>query len=505
MTQQVKSPTKMDQGAYLWLALMALSGLFATGKWTIAVAVWLAPVFALRFLRGQKAGRGYFLVFLASYLPGTLAWYGLAPFPMPIYPLFMVINILFGTLPYLFDRLLTPRLQKSGYPSFLVTLVYPLAVTAAEYVLMTGGPMGSFGAQAYTQYDIAVLTQLVSVTGLWGITFLIAWFASIVNWVWEEEFNWGKSRTGIMVYGSILLLVVLYGSVRLLTAPDATETVQVASFTAAEIDMRQMNDLLASDNNAFRAETISIHERYLAQTTQLADEGAKIIFWPELAGIGLAEDVEALIEQGQAIARQEGIYLAMPVFIFHPDSERTAENKLFMADPNGEIVLEHVKFGGNILEGTEPGDGILQIVDTPYGKITAVICWDTDFPETIIQAGRHNVDILLSPAHVWPEVAEIHAEMSAFRAIENGLTVIQQAEQGLSIATGPYGELLATADHFKNERVMQVNVPIVGTTTIYPQIGNIIGQLSLVGFVLILLWVIAVSLFRRMTQKGKTI
>lgn len=503
MTEQVNTTAQVDRWAYLWLALTALLGLFATGKWTIAAAVWLAPVFALRFLRGQKAGRGYMLLFVASYLPATLAWYGLAPFPMPIYPFFMVINILFGTLPYLFDRLLVPRLQKNGGSSFLATLVYPLAATAVEFLLMTGGPMGSFGAQAYTQYDVGVLVQLVSITGLWGVSFLIAWFASLVNWAWEEAFDWGKIRRGVALYASILLLVALYGSLRLLTAPDVTETVQVASFTVAEIDMRQMNDLLASDNNAFRAETVSIHERYLEQTVQVARDGAKIVFWPELAGIGVAEDVEGLISDGQAIAAQEGIYLAMPVFIFHPDSERPAENKLFMADPNGEIVLEHVKFGGNILEGTEPGDGILHSVETPYGKVSAVICWDTDFPETIIQAGRDEVDILLSPAHVWPEVAEIHAEMSAFRAIENGLTVIQQAEQGLSIATDPYGRLLATADHFKNERVMQVNVPTAGTTTIYPQIGNIVGQLSLIGFILIALWALVASRFRNTSQTAE--
>lgn len=497
MKQQVQTTTQVDRWAYLWLALTALLGLFTTGKWTIAAAVWLASVFALRFLRGQKVGRGYMLIFVASYLPATFAWYGLAPFPMPIYPFFMAINILFGTLPYLFDRLLTPRLQKNGRSSFLATLVYPLAVTAAEYLLMTGGPMGSFGAQAYTQYGIPILVQLVSISGLWGITFLIAWFASIVNWAWEEEFNWGKIRGGVALYASILLLVALYGSLRLLTAPDATETVQVASFTAAKIDMGQMNGLLASDSKAFRAETVSIHSRYLEQTVQVARDGAKIVFWPELAGIGVAEDVEVLIEQGQVIARQEGIYLAMPVFIFHPDSERPAENKLFMADPNGEIVLEHVKYGGNILEGTEPGDGILHSVETPYGKVSAVICWDTDFPETIIQAGRNEVDILLSPAHVWPEVAQIHAEMSAFRAVENGLTVIQQAEQGLSIATDPYGRLLATADHFENERIMQVNVPTAGTTTIYPQIGNIVGQLSLIGFIVIALWAIVASRNRR--------
>ena len=73
--------------------------------------------------------------------------------------------------------------------------------------------------------------------------------------------------------------------------------------------------------------------------------------WPEQAGFGLEADVLALIERGQTIAREEGIYLAMPVFMIFPDRDRLIENKLYIADPNGEIVIEHVKYGGNALKG----------------------------------------------------------------------------------------------------------------------------------------------------------
>ena len=97
---------------------------------------------------------------------------------------------------------------------------------------MTGGPLGSFGAQAYTQYDFLIFAQLASLTGLWGITFLVAWFASLVNWAWERGFQWGQIKSGAITYAVIILLVLGYGVVRLMTAPEPTATVKVASFTA---------------------------------------------------------------------------------------------------------------------------------------------------------------------------------------------------------------------------------------------------------------------------------
>ncbi len=41
---------------------------------------------------------------------------------------------------------------------------------------------GTQGNPAYTQYSNLPLLQLLSVTGLWGIVFVMSWLASLVNW-----------------------------------------------------------------------------------------------------------------------------------------------------------------------------------------------------------------------------------------------------------------------------------------------------------------------------------
>ena len=141
--------------------------------------------------------------------PQFIAWWGLQPEPMPDYLFFMAAVTAFGVLPYLIDRLLAPRLGSR----FAATLIFPLSVTVFDYVSMSGiTPYGSFGAQGYTQYGLPVIMQLASITGLWGITFLTSWFAAVVVWIWEQDFNLKKVRVGAGVYGVILLIVVTYGA-----------------------------------------------------------------------------------------------------------------------------------------------------------------------------------------------------------------------------------------------------------------------------------------------------
>ena len=75
---------------------------------------------------------------------------------------------------------------------------------------------------------------------------------------------------------------------------------------------------------------------------------------------------------------------------------RPIENKLLLIDPTGAIVMEHIKYGGNIVEGTLLGDGKLQAVTTPFGVLSGVICWDMDYPATIQQTGQNDrADVFL--------------------------------------------------------------------------------------------------------------
>ena len=38
-----------------------------------------------------------------------------------------------------------------------------------------------------------------SVTGVFGIAFLIAWSASVVNWAWDHDFQWDAIRGGVLL------------------------------------------------------------------------------------------------------------------------------------------------------------------------------------------------------------------------------------------------------------------------------------------------------------------
>jgi apolipoprotein N-acyltransferase len=109
-----------------------------------------------------------------------------------------------------------------------------------------------------------------------------------------------------------------------------------------------------------------------------------------------------------------------------------------------------------------------------------------DFPRTISQAGRNGTDILLAPALDWLGVASTHGPMAVFRAIENGVALVRQADNGLSIATDAYGRVLASLDHFAvDRRVMVVEVPTERVPTIYSAVGDLFAWMAILGFLAI--------------------
>ena len=73
----------------------------------------------------------------------------------------------------------------------------------------------TFGSPAYSQGGDLALMQLASVTGIWGVIFLIGWFASTVNAAWEHAFRAGEVRGPLVVFALVLVAVFVFGVVRL--------------------------------------------------------------------------------------------------------------------------------------------------------------------------------------------------------------------------------------------------------------------------------------------------
>ncbi len=210
-TKSINRYPLRDRLTYLWLVIAAVLFVFTYGMYRNPLAALLAQVFLIRFLRGRKIGGGYLLILLALVVANVISWWNL----MPTNPTLVRIisGSVFGllyTIPFLLDRVLVGRFQ-----GFASTLVFPFTRAAFEFLTLWPNPMGTYGALAYSQFNSIYLTQLVSITGLWGVTFLLSWFAPMVNWIWEEGMAWQRIRRGLAIFGGVMLVVLLYGMVRL--------------------------------------------------------------------------------------------------------------------------------------------------------------------------------------------------------------------------------------------------------------------------------------------------
>jgi apolipoprotein N-acyltransferase len=469
---------------YLWLVIATVLGFVIGGKWNFPLAAWIAPIFIIRFFReSDKAGRNFLLLWITSAIPTIISWNG-ATFMSFIHPAaeagFFLLMAPLGLLPYVIDRMYFRRFGSSAW----LTLVYPIAATAMDYFSASGSPFGTFGAGAYSQRDFPAVMQIASVAGLWGITFVVSWIASLANHFWESGFK--SARLSLAFAGLLTLILGLsFGRTLLPSQPEATA--QMAGFSLPAGKLSEMM-------NQFEAGNVDeLHAQQLNQIRSMADEGAQIVVLQEGAGMGQSYQVEKLLTDASAIAKEKNIYIVLPTLDL---GKSPAENVVRIIDPNGEVVLTHVKYGGNDFEGTLKGDGVLQTVDTPYGKLSAVICWDADFPNAIKQFGEQNVDLLFVPSNDWLGVKDIHAGMATFRAVENGMTIFRQTGQGVSLVSDAYGKVINRVDMFEENAsgftgIQMVQTPIGSVDTAYTTICDGFGIAMLVGLagLLIMLWV----------------
>ena len=122
------------------------------------------------------------------------------------------------------------------------------------------------------------------------------------------------------------------------------------------------------------------------------------------------------------------------------------------------------------------------MMDIPEGRLATAICFDADFPELMRQTGQGGADLVVVPANEWRKIKHVHAQMAAFRAIENGVSLLRPAASGISSAVDPWGRELAMSDHFSAaDRTMIAQVPIGHTATLYAKTGDLFAWLCVAG------------------------
>ncbi len=474
-----------------WWLLAGLSFLLiADGRVTIASAAWLAPLCLLRFLRTQPLWRGLGIAYLAIAATRGISYYGITPIPGIFFYIFLVITGFTSLLPYLADRLLSLRL--SGITR---TLVFPVSVVTVQFA-GSYGPHGTWGAWPYTQAGNLPLLQLLSVTGLWGVCFLMAWFASSANEVLLEGLQQVRTLRVFGVCIGTLLAVIVAGGLRLELSPPTSGCIRVASLSPMKggptISPSVFQNVIsgkasASERTEFHDITTATQHELLERTEREARGGAKIIFWSETAAYVLKADEPSLLQKASQLAQQYKVYLGLAIGTWTPGEAHPLENKLVLIQSSGDIAWQYLKAhptpGPESAMAVKP-DGKLLALRTPYGQLSTAICYDTDFAALLRQAGGLQADILISPAGDWRSIDPRHTEMASFRAIEDGFNLVRQANLGFSAAYDYQGHLLAGMhDHQSTDFAQIAYVPTRGVRTVYARLGDWFAWLCVVALV----------------------
>jgi apolipoprotein N-acyltransferase len=325
-----------------WLLAACALLLVADGRDTLALAAWLAPSCLLRFVRKERALRGLAFAYVILVITRGIAFRGMVPIPGVFYYIFAVISGISALFPYVADRLLAKRLGE-----FSATFIFPCTLVAQQF-LYSHGPQGSWGTMAYTQAGNLPLLQLLSVTGLWGVTFLIGWFAAVVNQALDRP----RNLRPLAAFALLYVAVIFGGEARLAFFPPSSPSVRVASLSPAEQPQQAaFNDLNAivagratlAQVSAFRNASVAVGNDLLSRSALEASSGAKIIFWSESAVYVLAEDEPALLARGRELARTDHVYLGMTLGTWTPGAPKPLQNKLVLVEPDGNIAWQYLK------------------------------------------------------------------------------------------------------------------------------------------------------------------
>ena len=269
-----------------------------------------------------------------------------------------------------------------------------------------------------------------------------------------------------------------FGLLRMAFFMPAAETVRIASFTVPyditqKLESNDLQKLYNENPTGFRdymlKESRDLPDIMFEKSRQEARSGAKIVAWSEGALFIGKETESAITDRASKLAAEQKIYLLITLAVAPKDfPKQLLENKVIWISPSGEILGEYLKSKPVPGEGCIKGTGIAPILETPYGRLSSVICFDMDFPTFVRGIAKDSIDLMIVPSADWKEIDPLHTHMIMFRSVENGFSMVRATSKGLSAAYDYQGRVLSSKDYFADkDQSLISDVPVKGVTTVY--------------------------------------
>ncbi|MGB7761146.1 MAG: nitrilase-related carbon-nitrogen hydrolase [Bryobacteraceae bacterium] len=446
--------------AFLAVASTAVLVWFGTGLNPWWPLLWLAPLPVLLFA-SRSAWRGAALTAAVSWLLGSLnLWryfHGVGHIPASILvPIFGVPALVFALAVLLFRALL----RRGAWWTAL--LAFPATWVSFEYLLNVISVHGTLGSLSYSQLNFLPFLQLASLTGPWGMSFLILLFPAALAIGLHLRDVAPKQAFRVVGAGlGVIVLVLVFGAVRL---AQRTPAQQVKVGLVA-------SDQPADVNAAHEGPgTARLFRDYAAKAESLADRGARVVVLPEKLGVVLDTDIESTDALFQSLADKTKADIVVGLIHVSPPVKYN-EARVYAA---GAAVRSYDKH--HMLPAFEsklkPG-ATLTLISEPSGTWGVAICKDMDFTPLSRQYGKAGTSLMLVPAWDFDLDRAWHGHMAVMRGVESGFSIVRAAKQGYLTVSDDRGRILAESRSDSAPfSTLVADVPVMHDTTLYLVLGD---------------------------------
>ena len=306
---------------------------------------------------------------------------------------------------------------------------------------------------AYTQWQHTALLQVVSVTGLYGLSWAVCFAGALAG---AAVYRRQKPLAAALSLAPALLLaggLWLYGAGVLKNAALPAEGIVLNTA------LLQPSINLYDKWDATRAGEIQAKLEGLVKSAGRRD----LVVWPENALPGWIEDkrwggwVSRLAREGQAfnlvgsVSRGDGRRVA--AFLIDPAGEQAADYNKRVLVPFGEYVPLRELLGKFIepvaaLGEFYPGYAAQPLMTVKGIKLTPVICYESIFPflfrADAARGAQLFVNITNDGWYLDTAAPYQHLLVNVFRAVETRRPVLRAANNGVSAYIDPYGRVQAS-------------------------------------------------------------
>ena len=475
--------------AAAWAAGAALNLAFAPfGWWPLAV---VAPALLIGLVRGLP--------------PRRAAWvgaaFGIGLFAFGTYWLYTCIHV-FGLVPIWLTLVLQAGLVAlmSAYPAawcyvanrFWLRvgtardwLVLPALWVLLEWLrgwLLSGFPWLGLG-YAFIDSPLAAWAPLL---GVYGVTWAAAFVAVALNaLIWPA----GPSSRPIAVVALVIAFIVPMS----ISGHDWTRAV------GPKIPVAAVQGAISQDSKWQENNREATLVRYSHLTTSAW--GARLIIWPEAAIPEVANEIQDYLHALQAAGKEHGADFAIGLLNYQPETEQYRNGLLVLSDSGGGWYYKRrlVPFGEFFpvprfirswmrlmslpYSDLTPGEDNQPVLNAAGQPLGLTICYEDAYGSQQLSVLRKATLLINVTNNAWygdSTAPHQHLQISRMRALEAGRYLVRAANDGITAAIGPHGEIVARLPQFQ-EAVLRTEVqPMTGLTP-YARFGNypVLGGASL--------------------------